>query len=170
MNKVIANILRFILLLTIQILICNQIHLFRFINPHIYVLALLLLPLSIPKPLQYVIAFATGLVVDCFVMTYGVHASASLMVLFVRPYLVSLLDEKNVLDANESFMPGVKPFKWLFLYSFILVFVHHLLITFLEVFSFQRFGYNLFATFMNTLFTTIAILAIEYIFMSRKIK
>lgn len=168
MNRTVVQILRFILLMTVQILICNHIHLFRFINPYIYILALLLLPLTIPKSWQYLIAFLTGFIVDCFTMTFGVHASASLALIFVRPYFVKLLNGKNVSDENESFTPSVKDFKWLFLYIFILTLLHHLLITFFEVFSFENFAYNLLTACVNTLFTTIVILAIEYIFMSRK--
>ena len=168
MNRRVLQILRFILLLTIQILICNHIHLFRFINPYIYILTLLLLPLSIPKSWQYLIGFGTGFIIDSFTMTYGVHASASLTLIFVRPYLINLLNKNNISLENELFLPRVKDFKWLFLYTIILSFIHHLWVTFFETFSFQNFGYNLLTTLINALFTTIVILSIEYIFMSKK--
>ena len=168
MNRIVIQILRFILLLGIQILICNHIHLFRFINPYIYILALFLLPLSMPKSWQYIIGFATGFIVDSFTMTYGVHASASLTLIFVRPYLINLLNKNNISLENEAFIPGVKDLRWLFLYAFILTLIHHLWITFFEIFSLQNFAYNLLTTFINALFTTIVILAIEYIFMSKK--
>jgi cell shape-determining protein MreD len=168
MNRIVVQILRFILLLTIQILICNHIHLFRFINPYIYILALLLLPVNIPRSWQYIIGFVTGFIIDSFTMTYGVHASASLMLIFVRPYLINLLNRNNVSVDNEALIPGVKDFRWLFLYTFILTFLHHLWSTFFEIFSLQNFACNLLTILINAFFTTMVILSIEYIFMSKK--
>ena len=167
MNKTLLNILRFILLLAIQVLVCNNVRLFGFLNPYIYVLAILLLPLDIPKSGQYIIAFCAGLVVDCFFLTYGVHASASLLVAFVRPHWFYLMNGRRV-NEIEVPLPGAKDFNWLLLYTFPLIFVHHYAITLLEVFSFNNFWLNSVVALGNGLFTTIVILCIEYIFISPK--
>lgn len=164
MNKTTRHILRFLLLLTIQVLICNHVQLFGFMNPYIYIMAILLLPLEIPRSAQYLIGFLTGLIVDLFTMTYGVQASATLMVVFVRPHIVHLLNGRRIPDGIDRPVPGVKDFKWLFLYTLILVFIHHFMITLLEIFSFKNFGYTLLVSIANALFTTFIILCAEYIF------
>lgn len=168
-NPVFSNIFRFVLFLLLQIFICNHIHLFGFINPNIYLLALLLLPFDIPRPVQYLIAFATGFIVDIFQMTFGIHASAALLIMFLRPYWVAALNiGKKKVEKMEVPIPGQKDLKWLVTYTSVLVLLHQILVTMLEVFSFYRFGYTMLGILVNTAFTTLLILCIQYIFMQGK--
>ena len=79
MNKILRdNLLRFAILVPVQILILNYVHLFGFLNPYLYLMALLLLPFNMPKSLQYVIAFATGLIIDICIDTEFVEEFFSL--------------------------------------------------------------------------------------------
>lgn len=168
-NLVVRNVLRFAVLIFLQIFICNYVHLLGFINPYIYIIALLLLPLSIPKSIQYLIAFLTGLIIDFFAMTYGIHASASLVVIFLRPYIISALTVgKNKETQMELPIPKQKDFKWLLTYTLILVAIHHFLITMLETFSFKRFFLTLGIILLNTIFTTFVVLSVMYIFTPAK--
>ena len=52
-NAITKQILSFFLLLALQILVCNHIYVFGFINPNVYLLAILLLPITLPKSAQY---------------------------------------------------------------------------------------------------------------------
>ena len=164
------QIIRFMILLVLQVLLFNHVHLFGFINPNVYLYALLMLPLSLPRSAQFAIAFATGFIVDIFQMTYGIHASACMFFILIRPYIINSLNVSKKKNENELPIPGKKDLKWLFIYIFILVFVHQFLFTMLEVFSLKRFGYVLLMMLVNALFTTLLILSIEYIFIPKKNK
>lgn len=163
-STALKQVLRFILLLILQILICNHVALFGFLNPNLYLLALLLLPLDLPLSVQYLIAFATGLVVDTFQMTFGIHASAAMMLIVLRPYVILALNVNKKKLATEVPMPGRRDFKWLFVYTMLLTFVHQTMVTMLELWSFQRFGVTILSIIGNTLFTSLLILCVEYIF------
>lgn len=168
-NKAIRQILVFSLLLALQILVFNHIHLFGFLNPNVYLLALLLLPLELPKSAQYAIAFVTGFIVDIFQMSIlGVNTSASMIVILLRPYVMNLLNVNKKKHEMDVPMPGKKDFKWLALYTLILTFTHQFFITMLEVFSFQRFGLVLLSIVSNTLCTSLIILCSEYLFIPTK--
>lgn len=161
-------IFRFILLLLLQILICNHVYLFGFLNPNIYLLALLLLPLDLPLSVQYIIAFTTGLIVDIFQMTFGIHASSALMLMAVRPYIILALNINKKQLVTEVPLPGRRDLKWLMSYTLLLVFVHQTMSTMLELWSFHRFGITLLTIIGNTLFTTLIILCTEYLFFPSK--
>lgn len=163
MNKVFINIFRFLILIAAQIFICNNIDFLGFINPYIYILALLLLPFEIPRSAQYLIAFATGFIIDMFSLTFGIHASASLLVLFIRPYIVTVLNGRKTTEGTEKPIPGFKDFNWLLGYTLILVFVHHFTITLLETFNFHEFLRTLGVSLANTAFTSLVIISLEYI-------
>ena len=170
MNNVFAQIFRFLILITLQVLICNNIHLFGFLNPQLYVLALLLLPIELKKSAQYMIAFFTGLTVDFFLQTFGIHALACLILIAVRPAFVFILSGSRPQDAILKPIPGVKDFKWLVLYTIGLVFIHQLIVTGVETFTWTEWLRISWISIANTLFTTVIILAIEYTFISEKIK
>lgn len=168
MNKTTENIVRFLVLIGLQVLIFNHVHLFGFLNPNVYLLALFLLPLDIPKSGQYAIAFATGFIVDIFQMTYGIHASTCMILILLRPNLMYALNVNKKKNDTEVPMPGKKDFRWLLIYTLLMTFSHQLIVTMLEVFSFQQFLHTLLVIFSNTLFTSLLILCIEYIFIPIK--
>lgn len=168
MNKTTANILRILLMVGLQVLIFNHIHLFGFLNPSVYLFALFLLPLDLPKSAQYAIAFATGFVVDIFQFTYGIHASACMTFILLRPYLMHALNVNKKKNDTEVPVPGKKDFSWLLIYTLLMTLAHQLIITMLEVFSFRQFLHTLLVILANTLFTTLLVLCIEYIFIPVK--
>lgn len=168
MNRTTENIVRFIVLLTLQVLIFNHIHLFGFINPNVYLLALFLLPLDIPRSAEYAIAFATGLFVDLFQFTYGIHASACMVFILLRPYLMYAMNVSKKKNDTEVPVPGKKDFRWMLFYTFLMTLAHQLFVTMLEVFSFRQFHHTLLVIVANALFTTLLILCIEYIFIPIK--
>lgn len=168
MNKTAENILRFLVMLALQVLIFNHVHLFGFINPSVYLLALFLLPLDIPRSAEFAIAFAAGFVVDIFQLTYGIHASACMFFILLRPYLMHAMNVNKKKNDTEVPMPGKKDFRWMLFYTLLLTLCHQIITTFLEVFSFRQFLYTLFVIAANTLFTTLLILCIEYIFIPVK--
>ena len=167
-NAIVKQILSLFLLLALQILVCNHIYVLGFINPDVYLLALLLLPITLPKSAQYAIAFTIGLIVDMFDFTLGIHAVASLVLIALRPFLIKLLSV-NKIKADESVpSPKTKDFLWLLYYTIIMVFVHQSLTYMLEIWSFNRLGMTLISVCINTLITSLLILCVEYIFIPRK--
>ena len=169
MNNIIANILRFLVLLVAQIAICQHISLFGYMTPALFLLALFLLPLELPLALQYIIGFATGFVVDAFSHILGVSSFACTLMMFLRPYIVrSLNGANNVKFENiDRPVPGVKDFRWIFLYTLILTSVCEVASVLLATMTFKNFGHTLLVILGNTVFTVFVILCIEYIFHPR---
>ena len=169
MNKVISNILRFLVLIVVQVAVCQRICLFGYMKPALFLLALFLLPLEIPLSLQYLIGFVTGFVVDAFAHTMGAGSFACTLLMFVRPYIVQLLDGSNTVkfeNINRP-APGVKDFKWILLYTLILTALYQITYMMLETMTFRNFGHTLLAILGNTAFSVFVILCVEYIFHSR---
>jgi len=169
MNNIIANILRFLLLLVAQVAICQHINLFGYMSPALFLLALFLLPLELPLSLQYLIGFATGFVVDAFAHTFGVSSFSCTVMMFLRPYIVKMLNgANNVKFENiDRPVPGVKDFRWIFLYTLILTSIYEVSSVLLGTMTFKNFGHTLLVILGNTVFTVFVILCIEYIFHPR---
>jgi len=152
MNKdIFINILRFIILVLLQVLILNKVNLGGYLNPYVYVMFILLLPFETPPWLLLLSSFAIGLSVDLFSGTIGMHAAASTFMAFLRPTVSRLFNSKR------EYEPGVKPgindlgISWFLSYTLVLVFAHHLVYFFLEVFRFDE----LFTTLSRVIFSTL---------------
>lgn len=168
MNNTLRNILRFILFLAIQILICNHIVLWDVVTPQLYILALLLLPMSTPKWAQYLIAFAYGFTIDCFTQTFGIHAAACLTITALRPLLIMLMNGSKLPEESFLPLPGVKSFSWLLTFFMLMIFTHQFLIGILEAFTFKAFFNTLLYIIANTLCTTFLMMVILQIFFHEK--
>ena len=81
MSDFVRNLIRFILLLMMQVYVLNTIpHLHQFITPYIYFLFVLWLPFNISRIGLLITGFITGMALDYFTMTPGLHAAACVLV------------------------------------------------------------------------------------------
>jgi rod shape-determining protein MreD len=171
MNNLISiNIIRFIILVLIQVFVLNNIRIDGYINPYLYVMFILLLPFETPGWLLLISSFLIGLVVDIFTHTPGLNAAAAVFMAFSRPGIIRLLSGSKELEPGMK--PGIKSmgFKWFFLYSLILILLHHLLLFYLEIFRFSEFFQTLYRALLSTLSTLILVLLVEYLFIKKESK
>ncbi|MCL1851221.1 MAG: hypothetical protein FWF70_07475 [Bacteroidetes bacterium] len=168
MNKFTKNFSRFIILILLQVFVFNYVQWFGFLNPAVYLLFLILLPLEVSKSAQYIIAFATGFIVDAFLRTYGIQAFACTLMVCLRPYFILVLNGLKPLETGVTPAPGIKDFNWILVYTLLMVFVHQITVTTLEVFQWIQWWRIIWTSVANTLFTTFIILCVEYIFYSGK--
>ncbi|NLK47427.1 MAG: rod shape-determining protein MreD [Bacteroidales bacterium] len=159
MKMVLQNIVSFIVLVLVQVLVLNNIHFMGYINPYIYILFILLLPVRFSRHFTLILAFVLGLIIDAFSNTYGMHAFSTVLIAFLRPFAVNLFanieEDTNPTPSFNSF--GIFAFSK---YVISLVFIHHASFFLLEVFSFTAFGHTLLRIVLNTLITTVILLGI----------
>jgi hypothetical protein len=167
-NTIIRNIARFIFLVLLQALIFNTIQVFSFITPFIYILFIILLPFETPKWLRLVLGFFLGLVIDMFSNSGGIHTASTVMIAFISPWVQNIVSSKE--EYEPGFQPGIKNqgFRWFFFYSLILTSAHHILLFYLEIFSFTNFFGTLWHALLNVIFTMTFIITSQYIFYTRK--
>lgn len=163
-----TNILRFVIVLILQVLVFNNIQFSGYINPFFYVLFILLLPFETPKWLMLISAFLLGLTVDFFGHSYGMHATASVFIAFIRPNVIRLV------QANKEIEPGILPtvghmgFTWFMSYASILVFIHHFIYFYLEVFRLSDFLTTFYRVIYSSIATLIVIIAEQYLFFKQR--
>ncbi|MCE1156066.1 MAG: rod shape-determining protein MreD [Bacteroidales bacterium] len=154
------NIVRFILLILIQVFVLNNIRFSGFINPYIYILFILLLPVRFPRWISLILGFALGLIIDSFTNTPGVHAFATVLIAYLRnPVInafISVEEGANPVPGLHSF--GVSAFVK---YLISLVVIHHTAFYFLEVFSFHDAGITLMRIVLNSFVTITILLGIQ---------
>lgn len=154
---ILKHIVRFIILVVIQVLILNDIRFGGYINPYVYVLFVLLLPVDIPGWLLLTSAFTMGLTIDLFSDTHGMHTAATLLLAFFRPGVIRMISGRP--DFDPGTIPSISSLgsQWIALYTLILVFIHHTLLFFLEIFRFSEFFITLGRIALSTGITSILV-------------
>lgn len=166
-RTILINIFRWIVLLGVQIFLLRNMTFYNLSTPFIYVLFILVLPFQTPNLLLYVIAFITGLTLDTFYDTVGVHTSACVALTFVRILFISVSLNRDAIDEPEPSL-GNMGFRWFSLYAVLCIFAHHLVLFFLEAFKFTSLAYTLGRTLLSVVFTIFTVLLVEFIFHNRK--
>lgn len=154
----------FILLVFLQVFILNNIQFSGFINPYIYVLFILVLPFETPKWVLLILAFALGLTVDLFSSTVGMHSSATVFMAFIRPSVLKIISPRDGYESES--LPQLKYYgaNWFIRYSAILIFVHHFILFYIEVFSFSNFFVTFARVVLSSIFTIILVLISQYFY------
>lgn len=138
-NGLLRHLGYFVLFMVIQITIMNNINFWGYINPYIYVMFILLLPFDIKGWALLILAFGTGLLVDMFSDTQGMHAAACVLMAFARPAVINMITSRTDFDPGSIPQISLLGTRWVIIYSLTLILLHHTLLFFLEIFRFSDF-------------------------------
>ena len=153
----IRQIGRYILVMLLQVLLFDQLQLWGVCHPYVYVLCLLMLPITLPHNMDMLIGALAGLIMDVCCNSLGVHISVCVLIMFARPYLVgAVVNDKDRL--NEQISIRSLGMEAMVKYVCILVVVHHFLIFLLGAWSWHHIGFVLLATLVSSLITILIIL------------
>ena len=168
MNSTISsNIIRFFILVLIQVLICNHINFLGYINPYIYVLFIILFPVKNNREIFILLSFFLGLTIDLFLDSGGVHAAASVLIAYVRPVILKYLF--GIQYEHQTMKFNAVKFGSKFTYISILTVIHHLILFYLEIFSISKIILVFQKALFSSIFTILLCVLITIIF-SRKTK
>ncbi|MCL6523241.1 MAG: rod shape-determining protein MreD [Thermoflavifilum sp.] len=169
MSELLKNIVRFVLLMFVQLFILNNIMLNGFVQPYLYMLFILLLPFQTPRWFLLILGAATGWVMDNFMHTPGLHAAACTVVAYLRPFLIGVLSPQGGFeDLHRSPSPATMGFGKFFFYAGMLVLIHHLVYFSLEILSFQDLAYLATKILVSTLVTLLLIFVYGLLFFEWK--
>lgn len=161
-NGIVRYSLFAVLVLILQVAVLNNIQFSGYVNPYIYILIIMLLPLDFPQWILLLTAFFTGLVVDASSGNPGLHTSSTVLAGFVRPFILTYMAPRD--GYEQGTIPSMKlhGFRWFALYTLWIVLVHHTALFYLEVFRFDGFFRTLLRVLLSSAFSMLFILITEY--------
>jgi len=172
MSTLVKNIIRFCIILAIQVLILNKVTLqwwaqpagFPVFIPFLYPLFLLLLPFETPVAALLIIGFLSGLTVDSFMNTAGMHAFAMVLIAYFRVNVFNALLPKNLSEYSGQ-TPSVKTMGWLPFVTYVsfLVVMHHGAFFTLELWS-GNIGYLLLKILASSVTSVLLIMVYVLLF------
>lgn len=164
-NKNLIIGLRLLLLLAIDIFLVSRLEIGIYFVPHIYFLSLLMLPVRTTKAVLLLFGFFSGLVMDVFMNTGGLHAAASTMMAFVRIFTLRFYLAPE--DEDNNIAPGLYTLgtrKYL-IYASVLVLIHQLTFFSLEVFKTDSILLIIEKTLASSVLNILLLVCIQMLFM-----
>ena len=169
MSAFLRNIFRLAIFIFVQVYVLDKIpHLHRYITPYLYYLFILWLPFSVSRQWLLFIGFATGLILDYFMMTPGLHAAACVLIAYARPFVISVLVAKETPEVNYR-EPSPRAMQWTpyMVYVLTLTLLHHGYMLFLEWLSLGNLLDFIIKIFASTGISLLLVFTTELVFPRR---
>jgi len=163
MREIGVNILRFILLIFLQIFVLNNIQFSGFVNPYLYIVFILLLPFEISGGLMLILAFFLGLTIDIASVTIGYHTISTVLMAYFRFHLLRFI------APHDGYEPGMSPtiaslgFSWFIKYASILTLVHHFALFWIEAFRIEDILFASIRALASGAFTMLLVLVYQFL-------
>ena len=157
----------FLFYVALQVLIFNNIHLFRIATPLLYLYIIVKMPTNITRSQAIIISFILGVVMDIFTNTLGIHAAAcTLAGMFRDPILYSFSGKELLEEASPSYRTlGTGAFMK---YVLVLVAIHHISLFAIESISLFDPMFLLLRIVACVILTTLLIFIVEAFNIERK--
>ena len=143
-SNVAGSIWRFFLVVFLQVMVFMRIapedNIFYYTSIVIYPIFLFFLPMRVPHTLLILLGFVLGITIDFFYNSLGVHASASVVTAFIRPYLIGAMEPRNGYAINQRPNRYDMGIGWFMTYAGILLFIHLFVYFSVEAFTFVYIG------------------------------
>lgn len=165
-STLLVNIFRFVLLLALQILVFNNMNFGGYVSAFPYILFIILYPVNGNKSNLLMASFFLGLIMDLFSNSGGVHATACVLLAYLRPFFFKfsfgLSYEYQTIKLNDVLTPER------FTFILLAVVTHHITLFLLESFQITFFFDVLLRTFLSTLFTILTCIILIYLIKPNK--
>jgi hypothetical protein len=160
--------INFFLYLLVQVLLFKKLVLFNTSFCFLYVAFILLLPIETNNLVLMIAAFLLGFGIDIFYDSLGIHALSLVAVAYIRNYWLSAITPQGGYDVGEGPTMAVNGFQWFLVYSLPLVFVHHVILFFVEAGGFSMFWFTMLKVIGSVCFTMVIIILLQYLSTDRR--
>ena len=166
MNLALKHTLIFLGYFFAQVFVFNHFSLFDIATAHIFIVALLVIPIHTPFALLITIAFVGGLLVDVFSsgVFVGIHAFSAVVIMALPNFWVFAFTNRVTFKGNESHLIQTQPFVWQAQYILPLILIYEISYQLLEVFTFDQFPMTLLKILGSTFFMGLLSLIFLYVF------
>jgi rod shape-determining protein MreD len=165
-NSVLKTILSFISLVLFQVIVCSNINFLGDLNPYVYVVFILLYPVTKNRLLFIFLSFLLGFSVDLFLDSGGMHAAASVAIAYIRPLFLKFsfgaaYDYHTIKFSNTDFSRRL-------VYFIFLIVIHHIILFSLVLFDENKITLIIEQALYSSIFTLILCLLLTSLLSKKK--
>ena len=168
MNSIIlTRVFRLLILIVLQVLVFNNIHLFGYITPLVIGYMVVCFHRNTSQTEILIWGFVTGFISDLFSNTAGMGAASCTLIAMIQPYWLNLLAPR---DSADDFTPTITTMGfWNYiLYVILLMVVMHGCFYLLDAFTLYDWFLTILSIAGGAVLSTLIILFIELMIRARK--
>ena len=143
-----------------QVVVLNEVELFSFINPYVYPIIVLMLPVETKRAAVLIAAFVLGFSIDLMEQSSGIHAFACSWVGFLRPRLVRLVSTQKGFEFGALSLRDMGWQKFLF-YAFSGLWIHHYFLFVIDEHSLSGWFFHLLDATYTSIFSLLIIFTVQ---------
>lgn len=162
LREILVLVSLFLFYLILQILVVRNLVLFDYGFCFLYVACILLMPNDFSQTWLLLLAFATGVIVDTFYNTLGIHAAATVLMTYLRPLVIRVQLNQRIQEVRLVLTSRELGFAEFFKYILVLVLIHHSTLFLIEAGSLSLLVPTTIRILASTLFTTLTITLIQF--------
>lgn len=167
MNNILNHIVRFVLLVLVQVFILNQLEIGWGILIMAYPLFVFLLPYELNISITLFISFVMGVCIDIMSNTFGLHTSSLLLFAYLRPIIFSRFASQEDYEMTREANIYTMGANW-FIFTFgLLLLLHHLWFFLFEVANFNELFYIFRKTILSTIVSFLVCVGLQIIFVQK---
>ena len=156
----IREIGRLLLILVLQVLLFNHMHIAIWGFPLVYILFLINLSPRLPKWAELLIGGAIGIIMDIWYSSLGIHMAACVTIAFIRPLLLANMvqDIERIKDNVKGITIGTLEYAKIVV---ILTIIHHFIVFALEAWNWSQWWIVLLQTLISSAMTITILLGYD---------
>lgn len=152
----------------VQVLLLKNLVLFNTAFCFLYVAYILLLPVETNNLILMLMGFVLGFIIDIFYDSLGLHAFALVLIAYIRNYWLRTITPQGGYDAGSLPSLSANGLQWFLVYAAPLVFLHHLILFYVEATGFGLFWFTMLKVITSLFFTMTVILLLQYLTTERR--
>lgn len=152
----------------VQIFLLKNLALFGVAFCFIYLLPILILPISIRSTSLLLISFIFGLIIDVFYDTLGLHSAAVLVFAFLRPFWLKAIPPSGGYDDTNSPSLQEMGVVWFLSYALPLIFVFCLVFFIADQWGTVNWLNILNKSLFSSIFTLLLAIIVQLLFFKRR--
>lgn len=155
------QILQLLVVMCIQVLIINHLQFLGICHPYIFIMFLIMMPITLPHSIEMILAMGVGLVMDLFCNSLGVHMAACVLISYLRRLIIGnlVMDMNRLKGEINSHSIGSTFIK----YALIIIILYHMMVVLLSAWSFAHVGLNVLQILLSSLLSGLMIIGYDFL-------
>lgn len=163
MNKIIKQYIFFaFIIITLQLIMFNNVNFLGFINPWIYIILIIIIPQSIKDNYLIIIAFLIGLLLDSLFSTSGINTISLISVAWLRNYILKKIFSGKNYDKKKFISIKNNGFNLYLKYVTLMVLIHHGILILVDYINFIKISEIIIKTILSSIVSIIIIMCFSF--------
>ncbi|MBX2914297.1 MAG: Rod shape-determining protein MreD [Cyclobacteriaceae bacterium] len=107
--------------------------------------------------------FLLGFSVDIFYNSMGLHAFATVLVAYLRNYWLNTITPQGGYESGAAVTVAANGLQWFLVYTIPLIFLHHLVLFFVEAAGVTLFWYTMLKIVGSLVFTMLVVVLFQFL-------